>query len=580
MQKIPGILTFLSPYLRQNKRYLWVFFITVIVAGFESSFQAYLMKWVIDVVSYTPKETLLPHIILPACLYVSMDLYHNLTMRAYLYAAMKMYPAVKAKIIDDLFHYISKHSIHFFQSNLAGDISSKIQDVSNGMEPLVRNFFEGFIARLATPIIVTFFLATISWSFSLVFIVWTVLFVFITLRLSQSVGKSAELFARNKNQMSGRLIDVISNIITAKIFGQTQFEKEHLGLSLDSLKVSEQHVQWTLLKLHFFQGLMTFTLLVSFMSLLIYGRMYADVTPGDFAFVLTLLITSLSHIYVLGQTIGDSIKGIGEFRQAMNVLMLPHDVVDLPDAKPLKLTKGVIVLQHINFGYNPEMLLFNDFNLRIESEEKVGIVGSSGAGKSTLIHLLLRLFEPFQGEITIDGQNIEMITINSLRRAITLVPQQVDLFHRSILDNIRYGYLEASEKEIYHAAKLAECDAFIQQLPEGYHTLVGERGMKLSGGQKQRIAIARAYLKPAKILIMDEATSALDSITESYIQNALTHIMQGKTTIIVAHRLATLKQMDRILVLEKGQLVEQGQFQDLIQRDGPFSYMWKQQAFI
>ncbi|STY29662.1 ABC transporter ATP-binding protein [Legionella wadsworthii] len=580
MQKIPGILSFLSPYLRQNKPYLWIFFITVIIAGFESSLQAYFMKWIINLVSITPKATLLPHIIIPAVLYVSMDLYHNLTMRAYLYAAMKMYPVVKTQIIDDLFHYISKHSIQFFQSNLAGDIASKIQDISIGTEPLIRSFFDGFIARLATPIIVTFFLATVSWWFSLIFVVWTILFVLITFKLSKGVGKSAECFARNKNQMSGKLIDAISNIITAKIFGQTQFEKEHLGLSLAPLKDSEQQVQWDLLKLHFFQGLMTFSLLASFMGLLIYGRIYGNLTPGDFAFILTLLIMSLSHIYILGQTIGDAIKGIGEFRQALNVLLLPHDLVDHPNAKPLILSKGIIELKDIDFEYNPDQLLFKDFNLRIESEEKVGIVGSSGAGKSTLIHLLLRLFEPSAGKITIDGQNIDSVTINSLLKAITLVPQQVDLFHRSILDNIRYGYLEATEEEIYHAATLAECDEFIQQLPQGYLTQVGERGMKLSGGQKQRIAIARAYLKPAKILIMDEATSALDSITESYIQKSLMRIMQNKTTIIVAHRLATLKQMDRIVVLEKGKIVEQGPFQNLIQSNGPFSQMWKQQAFI
>jgi ATP-binding cassette, subfamily B, bacterial len=580
MHKIPTIIEFLKPYLKENKRYLWVFFITVTFASFETSFQAYLMKWVIDIVSKTTPLQLLSKIVWPAALYVSMDLYHNLTMRAYLYACMKMYPELKTKLIQDLFQYTSKHSVNFFQTNLAGDIASKIEDVSSGVEPFINKIFEGLIARIATPVIVTLFLMTVSWKFSLVFVVWVAFFVKITLKLAYPVGLASSQFATNKNLMSGRLIDVIGNIVTAKIFGQTKYEEQHLDQSLSKLKQSEIQVHWSQLKLHFFQGLMTLTLLACFMTMLIYGRIHGVITIGDFAFVLTLLITSLSNVYVLGQAIGDSIKSISEFRQALNLLMLPHDVVDKTDAKPLQVANGNIEFKAVNFGYIKDKLLFEDFSLKINEGEKVGIVGSSGAGKSTFINLLLRLFEAQQGEILIDKQNIEDVTLDSLRQSITLVPQQVDLFHRSILDNIRYGNLEASDEQIIQAAILAECDDFIQQLPDKYQSLVGERGMKLSGGQKQRLAIARAYLKPSSILIMDEATSSLDSITESYIQRALCKIMQGKTTLIIAHRLATLKQMDRILVFEHGEIIEQGSFAQLRTKKGLFSKMWEQQNFL
>ncbi len=568
---------FLKPYLTTSAFWIFVFTLTCLLAALEPSLKAYLLKCVIDIISKTDSSQAYQAVLIPAVLYVSMDLYHNLNMRAYAYACIKYYPELKRRVMNYLFEYTSKHSVSFFQANLSGDIADKIQDITNTVEPFLRKIF---IARIFTPIIITIFLFQISWKFAVIFMVWTLVFIFFTIRLSKPIGMASEQYAKCKNRLSGRLIDVLGNIVTAKIFGRTSFEKEKLNESMLEVKQSEQNMFSAKLKLDFFLGLMTLLLLSTYMALLIKGRMDGEISVGDFVFVLTLLLISLEHVYILGQAIGDTIRTMGEFKQAINIILLPIDVIDLPNAKALEVTQGEIAFRNVDFFYVPANPIFTKLNVVIRGNEKVGIVGTSGAGKSTFVNLLLRLFELQQGSITIDGQEINEVTMKSLRDQITLVPQQTELFHRSILDNIRYGYLEATEDQIFEAAKLAECDEFIEKLPEKYNTLVGERGIKLSGGQKQRIAIARAYLKPSKILILDEPTAALDSITESYIQRSLCKVMQNKTTLIIAHRLSTLKQMDRILVFSNGTIVQEGTLSALIEAPGPFAELWKEQLGI
>lgn len=575
-----SIRTFLKPYLLPHKLIILLFLVTVFLATIETGLDAFFYKWVIDTVTATPPAQLLTAIILPAVCYVGMSLYHNLNMRAYHWGMMVFYPKLKQQVMQDLFTYATKHSVSFFQNNLAGDIAAKINDVTDTIEPLLRNVFEIFIARIFQPLVVAVFLSYVSIQFSFIFIVWTTAFVWLTLRLSKKIGIASHQYNQEKNQLSGRLIDVIGNMITTKIFGRIQFESQSIHTNLTKVQHSEINQHRSVLQLHFIQGILSLIILASFVGLLIYYRSLEQVTVGDFVFVLSLLVANLAHVYKLGEGIGEFSMTQAKFKQAINLLMIPHDVKDKPHAKPLAVTNGSIEFKQIAFHYIEDKPIFSSFNVSIQAGEKVGIVGTSGAGKSTFVHLLLRLIEPNQGHIKIDGIDINEVTLNSLRNQVTLVPQQIDLFHRSILDNIRYGNLEATDEEIVQAAKLAECDDFIHQLPDGYHTMVGERGMKLSGGQKQRIAIARAYLKPAKILILDEATSALDSITESYIQRALTKIMQHKTTIIIAHRLATLKQVDRVLVFENGNIVQQGKLQDLIHQPGKFAELWKQQYFM
>jgi ATP-binding cassette subfamily B protein len=270
-------------------------------------------------------------------------------------------------------------------------------------------------------------------------------------------------------------------------------------------------------------------------------------------------------------------REVGTINEALTLITKSHDIVDAPGATPLKITEGRIEYSHVDFAYRDQPV-FKDLNVVIKPKQKVGLVGFSGAGKSTFVNLLLRLYDVQEGEILIDGQNIAKVKQESLRRQIAIIPQEPILFHRTLMENIRYGRIEATDAEVIEASKLAHCHEFIMQLPEQYHSLVGERGIKLSGGQRQRIAIARAILKKASILVLDEATSSLDSVTEKLIHESLQFLMQATTVIVIAHRLSTLADMDRILVFERGKIVEDGTQEELHALGGRFAMLWNMQS--
>lgn len=282
-------------------------------------------------------------------------------------------------------------------------------------------------------------------------------------------------------------------------------------------------------------------------------------------------------LWTLGSSLPFLFQSFGIARQAYTLMRDPQDLGDLEGAKALKVARGEIVFDNVSFHYG-ENRLFQNKHVHIHGGEKVGLVGYTGAGKSTFVNLILRFFPLHHGKILIDGQDIAGVSLESLRRQIALIPQDPLLFHRTLQENICFGKPEAAEEEIIHASKLAHCHEFIRNLPRGYEAKVGERGTKLSGGEKQRIAIARAILVDAPILILDEATSSLDSVTERYIQDSLEKLMQGRTTIVIAHRLSTLSQMDRLLVFDKGKIVEEGSHTILLAKDGLYARMWRMQV--
>ena len=271
------------------------------------------------------------------------------------------------------------------------------------------------------------------------------------------------------------------------------------------------------------------------------------------------------------------IENFGKCAQALKTIVVPHAIKDMSEARPLIVEKGTIEFKNINFSVGEGRPIFQGLSLKIEPNEKIGIVGQSGSGKTTLLNLIVRLMDVDSGSILIDGQDIKKVTQDSLHQNISFIPQEPMLFHRTIYENIKYGNLQASEEEVEEAAKKAFAQGFIKSFPKGYHTLVGERGSTLSGGQRQRLAIARAILKNSKILILDEATSALDSETEHYIQESLKGLMQNKTVLVVAHRLSTLLQMDRIIVLNDGKIVEEGNHKSLLLQKGHYAKFWNMQ---
>jgi ATP-binding cassette subfamily B protein len=302
-------------------------------------------------------------------------------------------------------------------------------------------------------------------------------------------------------------------------------------------------------------------------------------TVGDFVLIQAYLLRIFEKLWGFGRVIRDFYENLADAEEMTEILETPHEIVDIPNAKKLKIITGGIKFNNVDFNYNQTRKVLDKFNLEIKPQEKIALVGPSGAGKSTIVRLLLRLHDINAGEIIIDKQNIAKVMQESLWQNISLVPQDPILFHRTLLENIRYGELKATDKDVIKAAKIAHCHEFISQLPDGYGTYVGERGVKLSGGERQRVAIARAVLRNAPILVLDEATSSLDSESERYIQDALDKLMKEKTVIVIAHRLSTIMKMDRIIVIDKGGIIEEGTHKELLKKkNGIYKKLWKIQA--
>jgi ATP-binding cassette subfamily B protein len=304
-----------------------------------------------------------------------------------------------------------------------------------------------------------------------------------------------------------------------------------------------------------------------------------SISPGDIVLVVTMIFRMRDQMLFIGSHLHHLAETWGEVKESLEEIVEPHEIVDVHSAKPMRVSDGALDFKSVTFVYGSSgREVMSNFVLSIPGRQKVGLVGKSGAGKSTLVKILLRHYDLKSGQIMIDGQNIAKVTQDSLREAIAVVPQEPLLFHRTLRENIAYGNPQATNEEIEHAARLAQAHEFISALPMGYETLVGERGVKLSGGERQRVAIARAILKNAPILVLDEATASLDSESEVAIQKALHELMQGKTVIAIAHRLSTLREMDRIIVLDRGQIVEEGTHQELLDRGGIYSELWRHQA--
>jgi ATP-binding cassette subfamily B protein len=327
------------------------------------------------------------------------------------------------------------------------------------------------------------------------------------------------------------------------------------------------------------QGTLMVLLEFVIMYLAVYYWQRGQLNIGDFALLQSYLIQMFDHLWEVGRYIRNIYEALADANEMTEMLVEPHAITDDPHAGVLAIKSGAIEFKHVDFHYHKETPILENFNLSIDPGERIALIGPSGGGKSTIVKLLFRFMDIQGGQILIDGQNIAKVTQNSLRKQISLVPQEPILFHRTLLENIRYGRPEATEEEVIAAAKAAHCHEFISKFPEQYQTFVGERGVKLSGGERQRVAIARAILKNAPILVLDEATSSLDSESEHLIQDALHTLMKGKTNIVIAHRLSTIMEMDRIVVIENGRITEQGKHEELLRaQQGTYQKLWQIQA--
>lgn len=575
------LLPFVWHYVKPKKWQLFGYTIVAISWALEFSLGPYLMKVLIDtIVKYSANaELMLKAILIPAALYISKPLLSNFSDRLYQYINLNFYPAIKSAIGLDAFTYLLHHSPAFFENTFTGSLTKKIFDLG-AVELLLSTALEWFYFRLFSILVASVTLFTVVHPiFGVILLLYAGLFIF----FSYLASKKAEIFSREYSEagakVGGTISDSIANIINTKLFGNLSDEVLNVAQDINTLVTSDKNIRWYNLKISFLQG-MGVTIFTACMVVgLIYGRMHEWVSVGDFALVLALSISFVELVYGIGLHIQEFSKAAGVCNQALSFVRVPHDIKDMPAAQPIDIKNGQIRFENVSFNYQQNHPLFTNLKLTINAGENVGLVGYSGGGKSTFIKLILRLIDPQDGKILIDNQDIKQVTKNSLRKQIGTIPQETELFHRTIMENIRFAKIDASDAEVIEAAKRARCHEFICELPEQYQSLVGERGVKLSGGQKQRIAIARAFLKNAPILLLDEATSALDSVTERYIKESLHEVMAHKTSIVIAHRLSTLQNMDRILVFVDGKIVQDGSLDSLLaNKTGHFYKLWNMQA--
>jgi len=576
---IPSLNQFLINLIKPYKWQLSIMALVGVLWAFINTFLPYVLKLIIDhVVGFGGDKTILfkttqPYIFIYIALWVGLCL----NMRLLDWVKLKLFPKLREDVMTKMFTYLNQHSHQYFQNRLAGSLVNKIIDMQGGAVEIF-TILDDLYAQtfgLTIAIITLLFVHPI---FAVILSGWALVFLIITFFFLRPIQNLSHVFAESKTTVVGRMVDSIGNILNVRLFARHTEEDRYIHQSIKEAVQNDRAMQAKIIKMRIFWDI-SIILLMS-LNLFILLHLYSKdlVSVGDFSFVISLSISILWNLwFIAGQFVTFS-ENIGYCKQALSIISQPHDIIDATNSKPLVIFKGVIQFSNVTFHYDEGSRLFKNKNVMIEAGQKVGLVGFSGSGKSTFVNLILRLFEVESGQITIDGQNINDVTQESLREQIALIPQDITLFHRSLMENIQFGNTKVTEEEVIKVAKLAHCHEFICELQNGYQSMVGERGIKLSGGQRQRIAIARAMLKNAPILILDEATSSLDSVTESYIQDALNLLMHGKTTIVVAHRLSTLAKMDRILVFDRGEIIEDGTHETLLAKGGHYAKMWHMQA--
>lgn len=494
------------------------------------------------------------------------------------FSNMYMGARVMTDLFSSAFEYLIRHSYNFFISNFAGSLTHKVSKFARAFEvmfdSIMLQFFPTFIFVVGA--IIVLFLR--NHALGLALLVWTILFVAFQVyvaRLRQPVRAAR---AEADTRVTGALADSISNHPTILLFSGAKYEHRLFNSIVEIWRKATMRSWftdgWIWSGLGFFMLSIEVGLLWGATILWSQGLLVI----GDFVLIQAYLMTTFDRLVSINRELRRFYDAFADSSEMVYILEQQHGIKDTRGARPLIVKAGNVDFKKINFSFQDGRPVLRDFALSIRGGERIALVGPSGAGKSTVTKLLLRMFDITEGSIEIDGQNIAQVTQESLRNNISFVPQEPILFHRSLMENIRYGKRDATDEEVIEAAKKAHCHEFISGLQLGYDTFVGERGVKLSGGERQRVAIARAILKNAPILVLDEATSSLDSESEALIQDALAILMEGKTVVVIAHRLSTVMKMDRIIVLENGKIIAEGAHRELIEKGGLYQKLWSIQA--
>lgn len=581
MSGFKNTISYIKPIVMEYKwQFYGIFFLHAVRITLTAVITPIFYKRIIDVIAKSGAERAL----------VSSSLFHNIFFivallpvawffgRATQFLISKFQSSVIRDLHDFSFKKLHGHSYMFFADHFSGALVNKSRKFVRAFEVmhdiLIENFWASFV--LFTSIFIVFFIQAPS--IALIFLGVSVIYILIVLVMS---GKKVEYDlaeAAADSRVTAYLADSITNALSVK--SSSALDRE-VG---DFKKVTGKEAMLRLQAWMFGNKLNAIQSAISMVAQIIvtfltgYLWLTGRISAGVFVLVQSYSVTIGNNFWDLGRAMTRFTKAMSDMKEMVDIFKQIPDVLDIPNPEKPRIKEGNIEIKNMSFTYKSGTDVFNNFSLKINSGEKVGLVGHSGSGKSTFTKLLMRFVDISKGEILIDGQDIRKMAQDDLRKNISYISQEPILFHRSIRDNIAYSSPEATEEQIIESAKKAHAHEFILNLKYGYDTLVGERGVKLSGGERQRVAIARAMLKDSPILMLDEATSSLDSISESYIQEAFGELMKGKTTIVIAHRLSTVQKMDRIIVLDKGQIVEEGTHRELLERDGLYADLWNHQT--
>lgn len=554
-------------------------FVVAFISGADLSLRSYVLKVILNRLVQCPQTEVFSYLALPVMLYLGRYLLWTFSHRIFDYfVEITMIPQMRENIAHDALGMLLDKSHTYYQNNFSGSLNSKIFDLLSCVPDVIQCCVYQLALQVFALVVTIVTLWYVNILFALAMMFFTLVFVIFAFFFSQRLSRLSARWAESGAIIAGRVVDILSNILSVRLFTSKNSEQRGLDHAFKDSVEAERNLQWSYCFLWLFYGCSFFLLQVFNFYFLLKGRQAEWITVGDFALVLVLNTAVADTLWKVAQEFTKFSKYYGRIAQALTMILERSVLEDKQDAQELVVSAGQITFSGVKFHYPGAEPLFQNKSVTIEAGQKVGLVGYSGGGKSTFVNLILRLYDVEEGNICIDGQDIRAVTQDSLRFNIAMIPQDPSLFHRTLMENIRYGRNGATDEDVSAAAKKAYADEFICRLARGYDSWVGERGVKLSGGQRQRIAIARAILKNAPILILDEATSQLDSVTERYVQEGLWELMQNKTTIVVAHRLSTLLKMDRILVFDQGQIVEDGSHADLLNKNGFYAALWNAQV--
>ena len=583
IQTLPSLrgrpLAYLFHYIGRHPIGHTTVLISVLLAVTCSVSTQYGMKHLIDIVSsgFEAGRDKVWGAFALLCALVAAD---NLLWRIGGYAAHRTFVAVTGDIRRDLFAHLSGHSPSYFAERLPGALSSRVSSTALAAFTLLNTGSWNVIPPIVAVMLAIAFIGSVNLPLALTLLGVAFCLGVLVFWLARRGTDRHRAYAEQAAAVDGELVDVIGNFAVVRAFGATFREQARIGATMEREMAVRRRSLYYMEHLRLIHAVLTALMTAGVVgwSIVLWER--GQATVGDIVLLTSLAFTILHGTRDLAVSLVDLTQYVARLDEAIGTLLIPHELPDRSDAPDLIPGPGAVTFESVTFAYPGRRPVLADFDLSIAAGQRIGLVGFSGAGKSTVLSLLQHFYDVSGGRILIDGQDIREVTQNSLRQVMAIVPQDISMFHRTVLENIGYARPDASEADILAAAGMAHCRDFIEALPEGFATMVGDRGVKLSGGQRQRLAIARALLKDAPILLLDEATSALDTESEQAIQEALVRLMAGRTVIAIAHRLSTLRSFDRIIVMDRGRIVDDGSPDVLASRAGPYRDLLRRQHMV